>query len=185
MSNEDIKLFKDEILKKIREVEMKLLKQLSNKSLEINLNYENFCEKVNSILESNKLMIDSITNQKLHIEKINKLEKYSKEIFERLTTNEIRVNNSLNEIKKMKYNYDKIINEDLIIPAYIGPGSMYKSLGDFIINSIDEASSIIKKVGGTTKNRKSIEEVGRGFEPLKEKLPIWVDEKIKEIEKSE
>ena len=138
MSNEDIKLFKDEILKKIREVEMKLLKQLSNKSLEINLNYENFCEKVNSILESNKLMIDSITNQKLHIEKINKLEKYSKEIFERLTTNEIRVNNSLNEIKKMKYNYDKIINENLIIPAYIGPGSMYKSLGDFIINSIDE-----------------------------------------------
>ncbi len=65
-------------------------------------------------------------------------------------------------------------------------------IGDIVrvkVLSIDEdklqVKLSIKKVGGTTKNRKSIEEVGRGFEPLKEKLPIWVDEKIKELEKSE
>ncbi len=43
----------------------------------------------------------------------------------------------------------------------------------------------IKKVGGNVKNRKSIEELGRGFEPLKEKLPIWVEEKAKELAKSD
>ncbi len=65
-------------------------------------------------------------------------------------------------------------------------------IGDIVrvkVLSIDEdklqVKLSIKKVGGSTKNRKSIEESGRGFEPLKEKLPEWVDEKIKELDKSE
>ena len=138
MSNTEMNIFKDEILKKIREIETKFSKELSKKNLDININYENFNEKVTSILESNRLMIASITNQKLHFEKINKLEADTKKMSETLTTHEIRINNSLNEIKKMKFNYDKIISENLIIPAYIGPGSLYKSLGDFIINTIEE-----------------------------------------------
>jgi len=138
MSNQELNLFKDEILKRIREVETKFFKELSKKNFEININYENFSEKVNSILESNRLMIESITNHKIQFEKINKLELNTNEIENRLTTLDIRINNSMNEIKKMKFNYDKIISENLIIPAYIGPGSMYKSLGEFIVNSIEE-----------------------------------------------
>ena len=138
MSNQEMNLFKDEVLKRIRELETKFFKELSKKNFDININYEYFSEKVNSILESNQLMIESITNQKLHFEKINNLETNKKEIEEKLTTHEIRINNTLNEIKKMKFNYDRIISENLIIPAYIGPGSMYKSLGEFIISSIEE-----------------------------------------------
>ena len=65
-------------------------------------------------------------------------------------------------------------------------------IGDILrvkVLSIDEdklqVKLSIKKIGGNTKNRKSIEELGRGFEPLKEKLPIWVEEKVKELEKSD
>ena len=142
MSNQELNLFKDEILKKIREVETKFYKELSKKNFEININYENFSEKVNSILESNRLMIESITNQKIHLEKINQLETNTHIMEDKLTTLDIRITNSLNEMKKMKFNYDKIISENLIIPAYIGPGSMYKSLGEFIIHSIEEFKQI-------------------------------------------
>ena len=138
MSNKEMNLFKDEILSRIRELETKFFKELSKKNFEININYESFSDKVNSILESNRLMIESITNQKIHFEKINNLESNKKEIEEKLTTHEIRISNTLNEIRKMKFNYDKVISDNLIIPAYIGPGSMYKSLGEFIINSIEE-----------------------------------------------
>ena len=138
MSNQEMNLFKDEVLKRIRELEKKFFKELSKKHFDININFEYFTDKVNSILESNQLMIESITNQKLHFEKINNLETNKKEIEGKLITHEIRINNTLNEIKKMKFNYDKIITENLIIPAYIGPGSMYKSLGEFIISSIEE-----------------------------------------------
>ena len=65
-------------------------------------------------------------------------------------------------------------------------------IGDIVrvkVLSIDEdklqVKLSIKKVGGNVKNRKSIEELGRGFEPLKEKLPIWVEEKAKELAKSD
>ena len=120
MSNQELNLFKDEILKKIREIETKFFKELSKKNFEININYENFSEKVNSILESNHLMIESITNQKVQFEKINQLEINSHILEDKITTLDIRITNSLNEIKKMKFNYDKIISENLIIPAYIG-----------------------------------------------------------------
>ena len=130
--------FKDEILKKIKELENKFFTHLSKKSLEINMNYEDFSEKVNLILESNRLMIESITNQKINFEKITKLESITNGINEKLITFDIRINNTINDIKKMKFNYDKIINDNIIIPAYIGPGTKYKSLGDFIINTINE-----------------------------------------------
>jgi hypothetical protein len=83
-------------------------------------------------------MISSITNQKINIEKIKKLELDIQKIDDTLITHDIRINNTLNEIKKMKFNYDKIISENIIIPAYIGPGCVYKSLGEFIISSTEE-----------------------------------------------
>ena len=65
-------------------------------------------------------------------------------------------------------------------------------IGDIVrvkVLSIDEdklqVKLSIKKVGGTAKKRKKIEESGSGFEVLKDKLPIWVDEKIKELEKND
>ena len=63
-------------------------------------------------------------------------------------------------------------------------------IGDIVrvkVLSIDEdklqVKLSIKKVGRSAKKRREIEETGTGFEVLKEKLPEWVDEKIKELEK--
>ena len=41
----------------------------------------------------------------------------------------------------------------------------------------------IKKIENTNNGKRTIQEVGGGFEPLKEKLPIWTSEKIKELSK--
>ena len=131
-------LFKNEVLNEIREMEKKFLKELSTKNFEHTINYETFSEKVNSILESNRLMIESITNQKLHFEKINKLEKETNKMDQNLITHEVRINNILNEISKMASTYDKLISSNLVISGYIGPGCPYRSLADFVINSINE-----------------------------------------------
>ncbi|MBQ6285669.1 MAG: S1 RNA-binding domain-containing protein [Bacilli bacterium] len=65
-------------------------------------------------------------------------------------------------------------------------------IGDIVrvkVLSIDEdklqVKLSIKKVGAAARKRKKIEESGSGFEVLKDKLPIWVDEKIKELEKND
>jgi len=42
----------------------------------------------------------------------------------------------------------------------------------------------IKKVRSGYNHKKAIEEVGSGFEPLKDKLSIWTSEKMKELSKN-
>ena len=138
MSNIELNLFKDEVLNEIREMEKKFLSELSKKNFEHTINYETFSEKVNSILESNRLMIESITNQKLHFEKINKLEKETNKMDQNIITHEVRINNILNDINKMTSTYDKLISSNLIIPGYIGPGCPFKSFADFVISSVNE-----------------------------------------------
>ena len=138
MSDTELNLFKDEVLNEIREMEKKFLNELSQKNFEHTINYEAFSEKVNSILESNRLMIESITNQKIHFEKINKLEKETNKMDQNIITHEVRINNILNNINKMTSTYDKLISSNLIISGYIGPGCPFKSFADFVISSVTE-----------------------------------------------
>ncbi len=55
-----------------------------------------------------------------------------------------------------------------------------------IIEIDDEKSQVklsIKSIKGNKKRKKTIQEKGKGFEPLKENLDNWVKEKLKELEK--
>ena len=201
MSDKELNLFKDEVLKQIREIEMKLYSEISKINSELNINYDNFSHKVNAILEKNNLIVESISSQKLHIEKINKLELKTKEIKEQLFTTDVRLNSSLEDIRKMKFNYDKIIYENLIIPAYIGPGSIYKSLGDFIMNSIDEMKKfkydkeVLKqeikelknKIDSVSKNISNFIEMNnarcRAYTDTREKeISLKIDEKFHQLD---
>jgi hypothetical protein len=136
MSNKDMILFKNEVLDKLRELETKFFTEISRKNSEINFNLSTFNEKVNSILESNRKMIESVTNQKLNFEKIKELDSNWKHIDEVLTTHNIKISSITSEMDKMKFRYDKIISENLEISGYIGPGCNFRNLKEFIISSI-------------------------------------------------
>ena len=131
-------LFKNEVLNKIRELETKFFTEISRKNAEINYNFTSFNEKVNSILDSNRKMIESITSQKLNFEKIKQLESNMKHRDEALTTHDIKISFITSEMEKMKFKYDKIISENVLIPGYIGPGCNFKNLKDFIVISMEE-----------------------------------------------
>lgn len=141
-------LFKNEVLNTIRELESKFFIELSKKNAELNFNLTSFNEKVNSILDSNRKMIESVTRQKLNFEKIKQLESNMKYINEALTTHDVKINFITSEMEKMKFKYDKIISENILIPGYIGAGCNFKNLKDFIVSSMEE----IKKL----KNEKEI-----------------------------
>jgi len=153
MSNKDMILFKNEVLDKLRELESKFFTEISRKNSEININLSTFNEKVNSILDSNKKMIESITNQKLNFEKIKELDSNWKHIDEVLTTHNIKISSITSEMDRMKFRYDKIISENLEISGYIGPGCNFRNLKEFIVSSIadnrklKEDKEIIKREG--------------------------------------
>ena len=141
-------LFKNEVLNTIRELESKFFTELSRKNAELNFNLTSFNEKVNSILDSNRKMIESVTRQKLNFEKIKQLESNMKYINEALTTHDVKISFITSEMEKMKFKYDKIISENILIPGYIGAGCNFKNLKDFIVSSMEE----IKKL----KNEKEV-----------------------------
>ena len=141
-------LFKNEVLNTIRELESKFFTELSRKNAELNFNLTSFNEKVNSILDSNRKMIESVTRQKLNFEKIKQLESNMKYINEALTTHDVKISFITSEMEKMKIKYDKIISENILIPGYIGAGCNFKNLKDFIVSSMEE----IKKL----KNEKEV-----------------------------
>ena len=153
-------LFKNEVLNTIRELESKFFTELSRKNAELNFNLTSFNEKVNSILDSNRKMIESVTRQKLNFEKIKQLESNMKYINEALTTHDVKISFITSEMEKMKFKYDKIISENILIPGYIGAGCNFKNLKDFIVSSMEE----IKKL----KNEKEV--IKREEKDLKSKI---------------
>ena len=136
MSQKEMLLFKDEILNKLRELETRFFNEISKKNSDINLNLNTFNEKVNSIIESNRKMIETVTSQKLNFEKIAQLETSRKYMDEVLTTHDVKLSSMTSEIDKMRFKYDKILGENLIIPGYIGVGCNFRNLREFIVNSI-------------------------------------------------
>ena len=86
-------------------------------------------------------------------------------------------------------NYTGMIHISEVSNKYIENLNEIFKIGDLIkvkILSIDEnklqVKLSIKKIGNQSK-RKGIEENGEGFELLRQNLSVWIDEKIKEIEK--
>lgn len=86
-------------------------------------------------------------------------------------------------------NYTGMIHISEVSNKYIENLNEKFKIGDLIrvkVLSIDEnklqVKLSIKKIGKQIK-RKGIEEKGKGFEPLKQNLSEWIEEKIEEIEK--
>lgn len=89
-------------------------------------------------------------------------------------------------------NYTGMVHISEVSNKYINDLQSKYKIGDVIkvkIISIDEdklqVKLSIKKMSVNKKNRTGIAEKGGGFEPLKEKLPLWTEKKLKELEKSE
>ena len=138
----ELTIFKEEILKNIREIEKKLTVQINIKNSKITSDYEEISHKLESMLESNSAMIEAFTKQKLQNQKVEELSTLLKSIDERLITNEIRTKNHLNEFDRVRTSYDKIISDNLNVPGIVGIGCTYKNLSDYITNNLQDMTKI-------------------------------------------
>ena len=68
--------FKEEVLKNIRELERKLIENISIKQAELNDNYERNNEKISRVLNSSKEIIEKVVIEKINHEKLNALENF-------------------------------------------------------------------------------------------------------------
>ena len=142
MQKQETLIFKEEILKIIRDFKETLMKNIDSKITELNDKNTDIEEKMNYISKENQKLIEKITNNNLSIEKVKVLETFKNKVDSMLITHEIRINNNMEEISSVRTRYDRALIENLLVPGYIGPSCQYKNIGEFIVYNIGELSKI-------------------------------------------
>ena len=133
---------KNDIISDMRKMENKLLEQINKKWYDIETTNNGLLNKVNLMMDNNKQMFESITLQKLKLDKVADMSSFKNRIDPMITTHEIRINSIMDEIFSFKSKYEKIINDNLTVPGYIGPNSQYKSLSEYLSTLIDDYSKM-------------------------------------------
>ena len=135
MSKEELNSIKEEIYQSIRELEKKIYEDLTIKTASLSENYEKYHEKLEFILTNNRNIIESIVAEKVNIEKLNALESFKNKADGMLISHEIRINNQNKDITNMKDKYDRAIEDNLIVPGFIGPKCQFNNIKEYIMNN--------------------------------------------------
>ena len=141
-NNNDLNIFKEEILTHIKELEKKLTSQISSKESKLNHDYEEFTAKMNSLIENNKEMVSSLALQKIKLEKITELEIFKNKVDDMLITHEVRIKNSIEDIERMKTKYDKIVTDNLYVSGFIGNSCQFRNVSEYLSYNISEESKL-------------------------------------------
>ena len=142
MSNREILEIKNDFLKELREIEIKLDEKLEKCLLELETKNQTHEDKINLTFQKNEQLYNSMIDQKIKVEKITELYISQKRLNDILTSHEVRINNLVLENKKINKNYDKIVADNLIVSGYIGSSCKYKNLSKYIKNNINELQKL-------------------------------------------
>ena len=142
MSNEDLTAVKEEIYSSIRDLENKLLKILNTKIAEISDNFEKYNEKIDSITSNNRQIVESVISEKISLEKLNALESFKNKADGILISHEIRINNDNKDINQMRNKYDRVIEDNLLVPGLIGAKCQFTNVKEYIMSINSEISRL-------------------------------------------
>ena len=140
LSSNVIHNIKEEMLFDLRQLENKLMDQINKKWIQIESTNNSLLDRIAIMMDNNKQMIDSITLQKINLDKIADYEPFKNKIEAMVTSHEIRINSISTDVINFRAKYDKIISDNLTVPGFIGPSCQFKSISDFLYNQILEAS---------------------------------------------
>lgn len=133
---------KEEVFKELRDLDSKFTNMFFKKSSEIEEKNEVSIKKINSMMDKNTEMFNSISSQKLKLEKIGELETFKNKTSDMILSQEIRIKELIKDINDIKFKYDREIAQNLYLPGYIGPSCQFKSISEYLLFNINEVSKI-------------------------------------------
>ena len=143
VTHQDLILFKDELLKDLRDYKTKMSKNInselekyirlienSNQKL---MNYEkdklNFMTKIDFTQEK----------EKLFYEVLNK----NSELKNQVMINQVHISSCRKDIDNSCFKYDKIVSDNLIVPGLIGQSCKYQNLKEYILSNKEEINNAL------------------------------------------
>ena len=142
MLHSDLMQFKDEMLKNLREMELKIMNKVNKNQENFSSNLDTLSSSINSLQLSTNSMADEITEQKLNINKIFSIESDLKKFNTSLSTQEKKINDFLIEITYLRDKFEKSLADSLLVPGYIGKNCKYNNFVDYIINTTKEINRL-------------------------------------------
>ena len=138
----DLITFKDEIFKKVRLLENKLVTEVNTKYSEMFTNYEKLDNKLSFLSENNDSLLELVTSQKVDLDKVKDLETFKNKAEHNIMMHDIKIKSVSSELDKIKSKYDRTLSENLQVPGYVGPGCQFKTISEYITNNIFEFSKL-------------------------------------------
>jgi hypothetical protein len=133
---------KEEVFKELRDLDSKFTNMFFKKSSEIEEKNEVSIKKINSMMDKNTEMFNSINSQKLQLEKIVELEIFKNKMSDMILSHEIRIKELIKDVNDIKFKYDREITQNLYLPGYIGPSCQFKSISEYLLFNINEVGKI-------------------------------------------
>ena len=142
MTIKEIINLKEELLKEIKDIELRLSAKYNSTSDEIANQNTSLLNQLNNLTKSNEELINSVTEFKISVEKIPSLEKSQKKTDNMLSSHEMRINTLINETKKLKQTNENIISNNLVVSGYIGPSCKFVNLSEYLNYNINEVNNL-------------------------------------------
>ena len=141
-TNQDYIQFKNDILKDIREFEKKMVEQIKLKYSTIDSSLFNYKDKIDKLEKQSKSSSANIIELKTKLNSFNEFFSFKEKVENMVFNHDIKLKIANEEIEKVKTKYDKILDENLIIPGILGKNSKFKNLKDYIQNNNNEIARL-------------------------------------------
>ena len=156
----DLILFKDDILKEMRQYASKIKNSLSDK-------FNKFVE------ETNQKLPDTLTdNGGLFMKNIRFIEEKNKilssisekenNLNEKIMVNDLHINNCKKELNDAVFKYDRAILDNLLIPGIVGKGCKFLNFRDYMMDIQGQINNAFSKLdyngNNIYNNKKNLEE---------------------------
>ena len=192
ITNQDFLRFKNDILKDIRVFEKEVNELLKNKDSKLNSILLELEDKIEKISKEAKISTTNIIEITSKLNRFSDYFTFKQRVENTILNHDIKIKVAAEENEKIKIKYDKIINENLIIPGIIGGGSKFKNLKDYIYNNNNEISKIRSSVEEqkkiTTDVKKKVEVLPKNMVTMADsavrRSNEFTDFKLKDFEKA-
>ena len=159
--NNDMKYFKNELLKELKKMSQELFSKFTQYSMELNekvkkVSHEN--SELDNKIEFISKSVENKFNNFLGEKNKYNLDKMLNEIRETKITNEIKIKAMREDLRIHKDHYDDLVRNNILYQGMIGPGCKYKNMHqfiDYLIASLNELTSINNQKAGEMKSYKN------------------------------
>ena len=176
MNHSELMQFKDEMLKNLREMERKIMTKVNKNQADVSTDLMAITKSVNSIKENNNSIIDSITEQKLSLDKITTIESELKKFNSNLKSQEKKLNDSIIEISYIRERSEKSLSDSLCVPGIIGKNCRFNSFNDYIINNMNEINKLKSEKDFNKKESKELKQkLDQGIKNLSNLVDTFIN----------